>query len=78
MSRRRDRVIRELQEIAAGRPTTSDGNFKRFRECEQLQKASGAIGAATAALAERRHVGAFTAATHTPLCAPPGWLPPPI
>ena len=71
----RDRVAREIRSLAEASDRI-DPNLKRFLECPKLQRASAALGAAAAALSRGRQHSAFTAATFTPLHAPPGWLPP--
>lgn len=76
----RERVIRELQAIVREEEkATNEQNLKRFSECQLLQQASRQLGNAIDRLNDRqsRH-SAFTAATFTPMEAPPGWLPPPI
>jgi hypothetical protein len=75
----RDRVLQELETVAAGERSTDLDLYQAFTKCKKLQKPSAILARACEQLdVDGRHVGAFTAATSTPLQAPPGWLPPPI
>lgn len=75
---KRDRVIRELQQLAEAPDSRQDPAYQRFLGSAELQQASAVLGRAVDVLRSSGANGAFTAVTHTPLPAPPGWLPPPI
>lgn len=75
----RDRVLQELEAVAAGERGADQDLYRAFAKCKELQEPSNIFARACERLDEgERHYGAFTAATSTPLLAPPGWLPPPI
>lgn len=66
-------LLKEREKSAPDR----DPELERFLICPELQRASALLATAVGALGARGQT-AFTATTHTPLPAPPGWLPPPI
>jgi hypothetical protein len=65
---RKDNVIRELKELAEGRPTEQQSLLERYMACPDWQLASKIIRDAVQASLRGRG--------RTPLSPPPGWIQP--